>query len=357
MTGKRRKRGSGSVYKRGNSWVISYSYMGKQQRERVGPIGPVTKGMAEKALTVRLAEIAQGKFNLIEIKSRKSFYDLIDIYLNRIKKFKKSYNRSLIICNHFKKFFGNKNLFDIDTSNIEKYMEKRQSDGVKNSTINRELTTLKSMYNQALNRGIFHGTNPVNKINYLKIGKQPDRILSDNEFLKLYRSAADHLKPILKCAINTGMRKSEILKLEWKDVDILEERITVRDTKNLDFRIITISEPLKQMFISMKKESEFIFTYEGKQIKECYRSFKTALKNSGIQTCRFHDLRHTFATNLIMNGYNIVTVQELLGHKSLLMTRRYSHPTPENKKNAVNSLVKFNNVITEIPKEETQNIH
>ena len=83
---------------------------------------------------------------------------------------------------------------------------------------------------------------------------------------------------------------------------------------------------------------EYVFTYSGKPIKSIRTSFTTALIKSGVEKFRFHDLRHTFASRLVMNGVDLVTVQELMGHKSLSMTKRYSHPTPDHKKQAVESL-------------------
>ena len=108
-------------------------------------------------------------------------------------------------------------------------------------------------------------------------------------------------------------------------------------SKNFDFRVIPINETLKSALNELHETSsnDFVFNYQGRPVKEATRSFDTALKKSGIPKCRFHDLRHTFATRLVMNGVDLVTVQELLGHKSIIMTMRYSHPTPEHKKKAV----------------------
>jgi integrase len=84
--------------------------------------------------------------------------------------------------------------------------------------------------------------------------------------------------------------------------------------------------------------SEYVFTYKGKKVKNIKKAFKTAMKNAGITDFRFHDLRHTFASQVIMRGGDLKDVQELLGHKSMSMTLRYSHLSQDHKKRAVNLL-------------------
>jgi len=92
--------------------------------------------------------------------------------------------------------------------------------------------------------------------------------------------------------------------------------------------------------------TEYVFTYKGKPAKNIKKAFKTALKNAGITDFRFHDLRHTFASQVIMRGGDLKDVQELLGHKSMSMTLRYSHLSQEHKKKAVNLL----NGLTALPR-------
>jgi len=84
------------------------------------------------------------------------------------------------------------------------------------------------------------------------------------------------------------------------------------------------------------------------------KQWQKALKLSGIEHCGFHDLRHTFATNLVMAGIDLVTVSQLMGHKDLTMTKRYSHPTPEHKKRAIESL-NFNNLDSKVIQLEVNN--
>ena len=108
---------------------------------------------------------------------------------------------------------------------------------------------------------------------------------------------------------------------------------------NYESRDIPISDLLKRALLRLKqvdREEDYLFCYHDKKpIEYLYRSFGTALKRSGINKCTFHTLRHTFATRAVMAGVDIVTLKELLGHKTIQMTMRYSHPSPEHKKKAV----------------------
>jgi len=86
--------------------------------------------------------------------------------------------------------------------------------------------------------------------------------------------------------------------------------------------------------------TEFVFTYQGKPLKSVRTAFANSCKRAGIKNLRFHDLRHTFATRLVLAGVDLATVSKLLGHSSIQMTMRYAHPTPEALKNAVSKLNK-----------------
>ncbi len=149
-----------------------------------------------------------------------------------------------------------------------------------------------------------------------------------------------YLRSIVECAIMTGMRRGEILSLKWDQVR--NGFIYLEKTKTNEARQIPISDDLELIFKGIRKDqhltSKHVFTYMGEQVQEIKRSFKTALKRAGIQNFRFHDLRHTFASQVLLKGGSLKDIQELLGHKSMSMTLRYSHLSQEHKKRAVNLL-------------------
>jgi len=137
------------------------------------------------------------------------------------------------------------------------------------------------------------------------------------------------------------MRRGEIFNLKWRDIDFKRDIISLLKTKSGDKRMIPINEFLKNKLISIRKhpKSEYVFCkQDGQPYKDIRTQFNTVLRNAGISKMRFHDLRHTFASQLVMNGIDLNTVRELLGHADLKTTLIYSHLSQDHKKQAVNVL-------------------
>jgi integrase len=164
-----------------------------------------------------------------------------------------------------------------------------------------------------------------------------DRILSDEEWSKLYQAAKPHLRPVLLTAYQLGQRFSEIVGLTWDRVDIKRGFITLRslDTKTKTARQVPMTPDVKVTLQRLAKVrtlttatteavSRHVFTYEGKPLQRVSRSFKTALKDAGITDFRFHDLRHCASTNLRRAGVDTATAMKIVGHKSEKMWKRYN---------------------------------
>ena len=137
------------------------------------------------------------------------------------------------------------------------------------------------------------------------------------------------------------MRRGEILGLKWKQVDLNHGFILLDTTKNGERKEIPIDDTLQEMFSEMPHSIESIHVFtdrDGNPYKSIKHSFSTALRKAGIHDFRFHDCRHTFASHLVMAGVDLVSVKDLLGHKSLTMTLRYAHLASGHKRKAVNTL-------------------
>jgi integrase len=211
----------------------------------------------------------------------------------------------------------------------------------KEASINPVMACLSHMLNKAVEWEMM-GKNPLNRGKSLMIEENNKRLrfLSEGEIKKLLNECPKYLHSIVECALNTGMRKGEILSLKWSQIG--NGLIYLDKTKTNEARQIPISDTLKKVLRETRREnqlkSEFVFTYKEKPVKDVKRAFGGALRRERIEDFRFHDLRHTFASHLIMRRATLKKVQELLGHKAVNMTVRYAHLSQEHKQKAVNLL-------------------
>ena len=230
----------------------------------------------------------------------------------------------------------------------------------KAASTNREMACLRHMMSKAVEWDMMEASPfPRGKNLQLKENNKRLRFLSQDEILRLQNECPRYLRNIVECAINTGMRRGEILGLKWPQIK--NGFIYLRKTKTSEPREIPINDALGKVFARIKKHGEegnveridrkkvnpkpsktgHVFTYNGQAVKDVKRAFTNALDRAGIEDFHFHDLRHTFASHLVMSGATIKDVQELLGHKDTKMTNRYAHLSPEHKKKAVNLLNKL----------------
>ena len=329
--------------KKGTTYYIVYSVNGRRKTETIGK----DKKLAEKVLHKRLTEIAENRYLDVKKEEKIKFEDFADQYLEfhckpNNKTWKTSDEKKI---NNLKKYFSGKHLHEITPLDIEKYKSERIKRVQKNksiapATINRDLACLKSLFNRAIEWKMAQD-NPVKQVKLFRENNQRLRYLEKEEIETLLANCHNYLKPIVIVALNTGMRKSEILKLKWHDFDFRRDIIYLHDTKNGEKREVPMNSEVRTTLIKVRKhpQSPYIFcNTTGEPFGDIKKSFLTALTNSGIINFHFHDLRHTFASQLVMCGVDLNTVRELLGHKSIQMTLRYSHLSPDHKKRAVDIL-------------------
>ena len=146
---------------------------------------------------------------------------------------------------------------------------------------------------------------------------------------------AAHLPDLITLALHTGMRKGELLGLEWQRVDFENGLIYLegQHTKSNKRRSIPINQPARAALTSRRAVGTGPLVFGG--VKDVKRSFTHACQMAGIEDFRFHDLRHTFASWLMQAGAALVEVRDLLGHASIEMTERYAHLAPERLRGAV----------------------
>jgi len=322
-----------SLFKKGQIWYIDYYVDGKRRREAVGP----NLKMAERALAKRHVQLAEHRFLDITKSPKISFEELSKIYMEYAKANKISWSRDKHSIRRLTNAFGGKPISQITPLALENYKSLRLKEAAP-ATVNRELACLKHMFTKAI-QWHMAPVNPVKQVRMLKENNQRLRYLSNDEVQRLLNELAPHIRPVVLCALYTGMRRGEILNLTWADVDLKLGIIFVRHSKNGEKREVPISSSLAEVLIALPRNSEHVFSVgTGNRMRSVREGFNNATKRAGILNFTFHDLRHTFASHLVMSGVDILAVKELLGHKSIAMTLRYAHLSPDHKRRAVESL-------------------
>ena len=334
------------VYRKGKNWYIDYYYKGRRIRKKIGP----SKQVAELTLKDVEVKIAKGEYLGIYEEKKIRFSDYAEEYLeySRANKAANSYRRDVTsVRSHLIPCFGGRYLPNITAKMGQDYVSKRAQEA-NVATVNRELCCLKNMLRKAVEWGYIK-QNPAAGIKQFKETPKAARYLTSEECSALLAACPDHLYPIVVLALNTGMRKGELLHLQWEDVDFRRGTITVRNrrdfhTKNYEDRVIPMNDEVREVLRKLPRHirSPYVFPSiadpEGNAYNDVKRSFTSAVKRSRIEHVRFHDLRHTFASHLVMAGVDIRTVQTLLGHKDISTTMRYAHLAPDHLKGAVERL-------------------
>lgn len=245
--------------------------------------------------------------------------------------------------------FGNLPLAHINTLAVERYQTIVIKKGMKPATVNKHISIIKAMIKKAVdwNMASDDTLKSVRAVKMLTENNKRLRFISHEECRALIDACTKriaHLKPVIVTALNTGMRKEEILSLKWEQLDLKHGFILIDRTKNGERREIPLNDTLQNTFRGMQRRLDvpwvFYDPFDGKRYNSVKHSFKEACRRAGIVDFRFHDLRHTFASHLCMAGVDLKTVQELLGHKTLTMTLRYAHLAPGHKRKAVDILDK-----------------
>jgi len=269
-------------------------------------------------------------------------------------------------------------LVDINLWVIEKWRSEELKRGKAKTTINRDITTLKACLSRAVEWELLDA-NPLQKLKPIRTdgltraryltateenalrnaladrdeqlrknranGNAWRRVRHQAELANLSTVAfADYLRPMVLLSFNTGLRRGEVLQLRWADVDLPQRELIVRgdNAKSGKTRHIPLNNEALTTLRQWRLDStsiEWVFSgCGGKRMQAVKSSWKRVLHRAGIVDFRWHDLRHHFASRLVMNGVDLNTVRELLGHSDLSMTLRYAHLSPEHKADAVAKL-------------------
>ena len=276
------------------------------------------------------------------------------------------------------KTFTNTPLKDFDIRMVEKWRLKLLASGKTPNTVNRIYTNFRASLSKAEEWGLID-EHPLLKmkpirtaqksiVRYLSaeeekrlrdaLDEREERKRSERKSANEWRKQRgypvlsdsdefmDHLKPMILLSINTGMRRGEVFKLNWENVNFDTRQLTVRGetAKSGKTRYIPLNiealNVLKEWMQQKKPDSKLVFSNkDGKPFTTLKKGWSKILKAADIQEFRWHDLRHHFASRLVMAGVNLNTVRELLGHSSYAMTLRYAHLSAGHKAEAVELLI------------------
>jgi integrase len=328
---------------RGETWCIRYKFNGRDVREAIGP----SKREAENVLGKRKAAIREGRFFDVCKANRVSFRELAERYTKEHAAHHKAestnasdhYRRLLLV-----KKFGERTLKQIDAGVVNAFLTRLREEGRSPATVNRIRALLSHMFTKGVHWGLC-SSNPVRLVKALRENNRRVRYLMPDEVARLLGECPSWLRPIVLCAVHTGMRKEELLSLTWEQINPRERTIHLTRTKNGRTRTLPMNDELWRAFSALPRQlhSPYVFAKEdgSRYVKENIRgAFEAALRRARIEDFHFHDLRHTFASNLVMAGVDLLTVKELLGHQTMDMTVRYSHLAPSHTRGAVLALEK-----------------
>ena len=380
--------------------VLYRNKQGKRVRYTIGRHRTITPEVARKAAKKYLAEVTLGEDPQEQkkkdkeqekldqeqekldqeqdsIPTLKEFLDT-QYYIWFEAKYKAGTTRRTF--NQFEEFHNTK-LDQITTWNLDKWRSKKIKGGMKKGTINRYISALKAAFNRAIEWDVIKIKNPVNgvkkyeedplpKTRFLEPGEEKRLraaldarqviIRKERDSSNQWRDSrgytrkpdlsglhfVDHLKPMVLLSINTGMRQGEVFNLHWSEIDLSRCLVTVLGTssktgatRHLPLNIEAVNT-LREWKNQQDKTIGHVFKGKaGDRFDNVRKAWGKLLNDAEITDFRWHDMRHHFASKLVMAGVALNTVRELLGHTDIKMTLRYAHLAHQHKADAVARLM------------------
>ena len=328
--------------KKGAAWYVDYSLDGRRIRKRLGR----SKRLAELALAD--IEVKLERKELAFAAKDRKLSDFIREYLTYAKgnKAEQSYQRDELTLRHFTDFIRADKLSAVTATKLEAYKTHRREQGAKPSTLNRELNTIKAMFNKAVAwNALAH--NPAKSVQKFKESRLNVRFLSKEEIRHLLKAADPRMQSIIEILLHTGLRRDELIHLTWQDIDFKNQVLSVQPKedwhpKDYEARHIPMTPRLTEVLEKLPRNGDsFVFpNKEGKPLDPdvLTHDFLKFVRRCAVKHASLHTLRHTFASHLAMNGVDLYTVQKLLGHSSIKTTEIYAHLAPDYLRSAMEKL-------------------
>jgi integrase len=335
-----------SIPVRGKSYKVIVKHLGKKRTKIVNNLE-----LAREIEGQLKADIVRDEFNIEKKKTTPTLDEVWEKYLPWAKVNKKtwlddqySYNR------HLKPAFGNKRLDAVSPFDIEKFMVQMKKGKSKMerpfapATIKHQVVLLSRLYSVAEQWGLYSGDNPCRKVKKPKLNNQVTEFLTDDDLNSLLDVLDKwHNRMSAGCVLfclHTGVRRGELFKLTWDDLDLTRQTMILRDPKGKIDQTLPLSDKAVEVLKNLPRDYETPWVFYGKKGKQRtdfkgpWMRIKKAAKLP--KDFRLHGLRHHFASSLVSAGIDLYTVQKLLCHKDAAMTQRYAHLANKTLRDAVN---------------------
>jgi len=370
------------------TYYLYYRFANKLVNYKLGQHGHITPAQARDLAKAKAGEVANGvdvqgskkqaKKETLKAKHTKleSFLDHTYLEWLQTRNPKTASKTIKVIKTGFPQFLESQ-LINITAWEVEKWRAEKSRSKMKPATVNSYVNPLKGAMSRAVEWGLIE-SHDLHKVKALKVDNSRIRFLDEKEETSLRATLtirdkrikderengnkfrqqrkysllpelrdhnfADHLEPLVLLAMNTGMRKGELLNLRWENIDLINKVVTIKaeNAKSGKARHVPLNTESKQTLVGWQrdtKEQGYVFEGEpNKPITDVKKAWGNLLVEAKIEEFNFHNLRHHFASKLVMKGGDLNTVRELLGHANLDMTIRYAHLAPEHKARAVELL-------------------
>ena len=346
--------------KRVKFWINYRLPDGKQRKESVNGMEGLdgySLPDAKTALSKRQVQKAENRILEVLPDSKMTFEALAKWYLNLEKvRALKSFWLVELCLTKFNKEFGDRVVNSVKLADLENYQAKRLKLGKAPATVDHEIGKAKTMIIKAFENDLVGG-DVLKTFSRCKKTLKPgsdirDRILNKDEFENLLSHSNRHLSAILKTAYYTGMRRGEILGLTWDKVDLKgrEIKLTADMTKDSEARTVPICDTLYDELKAIPKaiHNPHVFLFRGKPVTHIRTGLRLACKKAGIEYGRFveggfifHDLRHTFNTNMRKAGVAESVIMAITGHSTREMFDRYNRVDGDDATTAINQFEGF----------------
>lgn len=312
--------------------IVYYVLEKGVRRRKQETLAYVNRRTAEEILAARKTAALRGENLKPRPVKNPTVKTLLDKYLEATEE-KRSHRRDLSSAPHLREHLGRVRVKDLIPDDIETYRRKRRKEKTPrgtpptDATLNREVALLKAVMSWA-HRNKHVDDLLLRGVSMLDGEVRRNRVLSYEEYHRLLDASPSHLRNIIICAWETGMRLGEILSLTWGQVDKKNQlfRLRAAQTKDNEDRLVPITDPLEQVLVSIPTglPNINVFLYNGKPIThQVQRSFDRARQKAGLADVRFHDLRHCYVTRMRRGGLDKETIMKITGHATDAMFYHY----------------------------------